>query len=322
MTVSTRRWARVGLFLVLLVALAVFVNAYVVDRKTRAAVSRDGGTVVDTTVLSANVRVEGDGPPIVLIHGFGAALDWWDAIAPDLASDHRVIRLDLIGHGGTEAPLHGFSIQRQAALVAAVLEQNGVDRVTVIGHSMGGEVATALAEAYPGRIERLILIDTPPSPGLTLNTISEIYKAPLIGPVLSHFDTPRLARRGLGQGFAPGFSVPDKFVADFLQIPYPAAVTAHGASIDYRTDRPVHRRLADLEPVPPLLVIFGALDAIVPPDKAALYEQVPDARVVTLEDVGHSPMVEAPDKTLELIRGFLRDDAATGAAPDTATGTE
>lgn len=116
---------------------AVFVNAFLVDRTTRAAVARDGGQIEATGVVPANVLVEGDGPTVVLIHGFGAALDWWDEIASPLAEDHRLIRLDLIGHGGTEAPQRGYSIERQAALVAAVLDAHNADKVTVIGHSMG-----------------------------------------------------------------------------------------------------------------------------------------------------------------------------------------
>jgi pimeloyl-ACP methyl ester carboxylesterase len=86
------------------IAVALAANTVAVNSATRAAMARSGGTVMETGVVPANVKVEGEGPPIVLIHGFGAALDWWDEIAPQLATDHRVIRLDLIGHGGTEAP--------------------------------------------------------------------------------------------------------------------------------------------------------------------------------------------------------------------------
>jgi pimeloyl-ACP methyl ester carboxylesterase len=292
---------------IMLIALALFVNDFFVTQRTRAALSRDGGSVIATDVVPVNVRIEGDGPPLVLIHGFGAALDWWDAIVPDLATDHRVIRLDLIGHGGTDAPARGYSIERQAALIAALLDQQGIDRATVIGHSMGGEVATALTAARPDRVERLVLIDTPPSPGLTLNPLSEVYQSPVIGPLLSHFDTEGLLRRGLAQGFAPGFSVPDKFVADLQHLPYQAGIAAHRSSIAFRTTKSVDQRLAALSAVPPLLVIFGALDAIVPAEKAEQYKNVPGARVVVLEGVGHSPMVEAPDKTLDLIRPFVRD---------------
>lgn len=300
-----RRGFRIGVLLILLVALALFVNDFAVTQQTRDAVARSGGSIVATDVAPANVLIEGEGPALVLIHGFGAALDWWDDIAPDLAEDHRVIRLDLMGHGGTAAPLRGFSIERQAALVAALLDQQGIDRATVIGHSMGGEVATALATARPGQVERLVLIDTPPSPGLTLNPLSVVYQAPVIGPLLSRFDTDGLVRRGLVQAFAPGFAVPEKFVTDVQQIPYQAGIAAHGGSITFRTTKTVDQRLAALPEVPPLLVIFGALDAIVPAERAEQYKTVPGARVVVLDGVGHSPMVEVPDQTLALIRPFL-----------------
>jgi pimeloyl-ACP methyl ester carboxylesterase len=104
---TERRRPRAWLILagiVALIAVVLVANTILVDRKTRAAAPRDGGRLIDTDVVQANVKVEGGGPPIVMIHGFGAALDWWDAIALELAKDHRVIRLDLIGHGGTAAP--------------------------------------------------------------------------------------------------------------------------------------------------------------------------------------------------------------------------
>ena len=61
--------------------------------------ARDGGWLIDTDVVQANIKDDGSGPPIVMIHDFSAALDWWDVIAPELTKDHRVIRLDLIRHG-------------------------------------------------------------------------------------------------------------------------------------------------------------------------------------------------------------------------------
>ncbi len=88
-----------------------------------------------------------------------------------VGAGHRVIRLDLIGHGGTEAPASGYTIERQAKLMAAVLGKLGIGSVIAIGHSMGGEVATALAEADPSRIERLVLIDSPPKAETTLSSV-------------------------------------------------------------------------------------------------------------------------------------------------------
>ena len=302
---ANRRGPIVVIAVFVALAFALATNTLLVNMKTRAAAPRAGGRLVATDIVQANVRVEGEGPAVVLIHGFSAALDWWDEIAPSLARTHRVIRLDLIGHGGTAAPRSGYDIAHQAALVAAVLDKLGVDRVSVIGHSMGGEVATALVEARPRRIDRVVLIDTPPADEVVFDTITRVYLFPTIGQVLTHLRTDTALRRGLAQGFAPGFAVPPRFVADVRQLTYTAFRSAHQESVAYRGQRSVSERLASVDPVPPLLVIFGALDAIVSPQSAALYERVPNATVVVLPGVGHSPMVEAPSKTLALVEGVL-----------------
>ena len=172
---------------------------------------------------------------------------------------------------------------------------------------MGGEVAVALAEIKPQRIERLILIDSPPTGSSTLSLMTEVSMAPVVGEALSHFQGDEILRRGLAQGFAPGFAVPEKFVADLRQLTYVAFRTAHQESVAYRTLRPTSERLAELKPVPPLLTVFGSLDTIVPPQQATFFERVPGARVAILEGVGHSPMVETPTKMLKLIEEFLKE---------------
>lgn len=301
----SRGWS-LGLILSLLAMVGLLaVNTVVVDSKTRPAEARDGGQIVETGIVPANVKVEGTGAPIVLIHGFGAALDWWDEIAPALAASNRVIRIDLIGHGGTEAPASGYSIERQASLVSSVLKTQGVDRFILIGHSMGGEVATALAEANPERVERLVLIDSPPKPETTFNLGTKLAFTPVIGELISRFTFDATIRKMLQQGFAPGFPVPEKFVADFKQLTYTAFRSAHDGSVEYRKAKPLYERLAALDPVPPLLVIFGSKDALIPAASAELFKTVPGARVEIIDGAGHSPMVEAPAKTLALLTGFL-----------------
>jgi pimeloyl-ACP methyl ester carboxylesterase len=297
---------KVALVILTLLVVALVVNTLVVDRRTRPAMARSGGRIVETPVVAANVAEAGAGPAIVMIHGFGAAIDWWDEIAPALATDHRVIRVDLIGHGGTAAPAAGYTIPHQAELVAAVLDRLGIDRVTVIGHSMGGEVATALAERNPARIAAMILIDSPPTAGTTFTVMTHAAMTPVLGELLSHFETEEAIRRGLAQGFAPGFPVPEKFVADLERLTYTAFRSAHEDSIAYRTAKPTNERLAALKPVPRLLALTGTEDAIVPPDHAKYFAQVPGAKIVMIEGSGHSPMVEKPAQTLELIKSFLR----------------
>lgn len=294
------------LVVVAAVAVALLINAMLVGAETRAAIARSGGQLMETDVVTANVKVEGDGRPIILIHGVGAALDWWDAIAPDLAQDHKVIRLDLIGHGGTEAPASGYSIERQAALVKAVLDNLGVGRVVVVGHSMGGEVATAFATLYPSQVECLVVIDTPPKPETTFDLKTRLALSPVIGQALWRLRTNPMLRQALAQGFAPGFPVPEKFVADLWQLTYTAFHNAHHDSIAFVTEMGTPERLKALDPVPPLLVIFGTEDALIAPSSAKLFEAVPDAKLVMINGAGHSPMVEKPEETLAAMKGFIQ----------------
>ncbi|MFD0987132.1 alpha/beta fold hydrolase [Methyloligella solikamskensis] len=288
-----------------LVAVALAANTILVNRETRKAAPRDGGKIVDTPVVTANVKIEGDGPPLLLIHGFSAALDWWDEIAPALAKTHKVIRLDLIGHGGTEAPHAGYTIEDQAKLAGAVLDKLEIDSLPVIGHSMGGEVAGELAETRPGLVSRLVLIDSPANLSVSFNPATEAYLTPVLGQLLYHLVTGRVVKRGLTQGFAPGFPVPEKFVADAEQLTYTAFTHAHDKSVLYQKEKPAYERLKTLDPSIPILVIFGQEDRLVPVETAKLFEQVPNTTVKYVEGAGHSPMVEKPEATLELIKAFL-----------------
>jgi pimeloyl-ACP methyl ester carboxylesterase len=248
----------------LIAAVALAVSTVIVDRITREAAPRDGGHLIPTDIVEANVKVEGNGPPLILIHGFSAALNWWDEITPALAKDDQVIRVDLIGPGVTAAPDSGYSIERQAALVAAILDRLGTGKLPVIGHSLSGEVAGALAAARPDLVERLILIDSPADQSVEFNLLAEAYLTPVLGQLLSHFRTDALLRKGLAQGFAPGFPVPERVVADARQLTYTAFKHAHEDSVAYQATEPAYKRLAGLNPTPPLLVIFGAEDRLVP----------------------------------------------------------
>jgi pimeloyl-ACP methyl ester carboxylesterase len=85
----------------------------------------------------------------VLLHGFDASLRWWQPSVSALARSHRVVRIDLLGHGGSAKPRDGYSMSEQARLVDGVMRILGVRRAIVAGHSMGAAVAIALAESDP-----------------------------------------------------------------------------------------------------------------------------------------------------------------------------
>lgn len=116
--------------------------------------------------IHMNVRIEGNGPPLLLLHGFTGALNNWESFFPSWIRYFKVIAVDLIGHGKTDAPAEPdrYSMEHTVKDLAALLDKLGVERVNVLGYSMGGRLALAFACSYPEKVGRLMLESS--SPGL------------------------------------------------------------------------------------------------------------------------------------------------------------
>src|SRR3954469_5970051 len=103
-------------------------------------------------------RVAGSGPPVVLIHGMVNSSKHWERVALQLAESHTVIAPDLIGHGDSATPRGDYSLGAHAAVIRDLLASIGIDRASIVGHSLGGGVAMVFFYQFPQRTERLGLI--------------------------------------------------------------------------------------------------------------------------------------------------------------------
>src|SRR3954470_20159769 len=105
-------------------------------------------------------RVAGSGPPVVLIHGMVNSSRHWEQVALQLADRYTVIAPDLIGHGDSAAVRGDYSIGAHAASIRDMLAVIGIDRATIVGHSLGGGVAMQFFYQFPQRTERLVLVSS------------------------------------------------------------------------------------------------------------------------------------------------------------------
>lgn len=313
------RGAKIALaLLVALVALLV-VNTIVVDGQTKEAERTiEGGEVLELPGGDVQVYEEGsgDGPPIVLLHCYTCSLHWWDEVAPILARNHRVIRIDLLGHGGSQKPSSGYGIDEQAALVANALDRLGVQGAVVVGHSLGFPVAVALAERASQLVDRLVTINSGPASGsCELPFLARLGYTPVLGEAMWRL-TPNFAiRNEVADAFAPDFDVPDDFsdqiVDDYRAMTYTSYKRSHEAYEDYLDEASLVDRLRSV-PVP-LLSIFGTEDQLcdaAPAQEA--YAGVPGAQTVDVRGAGHSPNVERPEETAKLIEDFAAGAAVPG----------
>ena len=102
----------------------------------------------------------GSGPVVLLIHGITSNADTWQRVVPLLAADHTVIAPDLVGHGGSAKPRGDYSLGAYASGLRDLMAALGHERVTVVGHSMGGGIAMQLAYQFPERVERMALVSS------------------------------------------------------------------------------------------------------------------------------------------------------------------
>src|SRR4051812_39089716 len=105
-------------------------------------------------------RIAGSGPPVVLIHGMINSSRHWEEVALRLAPKHTVIAPDLIGHGDSATPRGDYSLGAHAASIRDLLAAIGIERASIVGHSLGGGVAMQFFYQFPQRVERLVLVSS------------------------------------------------------------------------------------------------------------------------------------------------------------------
>lgn len=254
---------------------------------------------------------------MVLIHGMLNSSSHWQAVAQELAGEHTVIAPDLIGHGDSAAPRGDYSLGAHAASIRDLLAAIGVERASIVGHSLGGGVAMQFFYQFPQRVQRLALIS---SGGLGRDVSPMLRTAALPGMsgVLSLTIHPRVlaALRGCGarlreRGIGAGVYL--QAIARALH-PLENAEARHAflhtlrAVIDMHGQRvSATDRLGLLESIP-TLIVWGERDRTIPLAHGRLaHEAIPHSFFSTLPGVAHFPHLEDPRALARVLREFLRD---------------
>lgn len=323
-----RRGWKILIAVVAVLAVLLALNTIALDNETGSAeVTVDGGQILELSGGDVQVAEEGptaegrEGPPVVLLHCYACSLHWWDKLAPLLAERHRVVRLDLLGHGGSEKTESGYSMEEQGALVAEALNRLEVEGATVVGHSMGTTVATALAAESSELVDRLVVVDQAPDESFgSLPLIARLGYVPVLGQLLNRVTPDFAIKDAYADGFAPGYDIesgfedPDQVVDDFDAMTYTSFDESANEAEDYADEIPLDERITSA--AIPLLVIFGDEDQIYDADEAvAAYEDVPGVRTAIVEGAGHSPNVERPEETARLIGEFANEAGDEAEVP-------
>jgi pimeloyl-ACP methyl ester carboxylesterase len=299
----------IAVFVLLLVLLAFWL--WTPDKTRGVLESRylaAPGDMVQVGAWRLHVRESGpkDAPAVLMLHGFGASLHTWDDWAKSLSANHRVIRLDLPGHGLSEPdPAGDYTDARSLQLVLALMDQLGVARASIVGHSIGGRIAWTFAARHPQRTDKLVLVapDGFASPGFEYGKAAEV---PAVLGLMRYVMPKSVLRMNL----APAYANP-AVLTDEITTRYHDLMLAPGGrnAMLMRLQQTV---LTDPLPLlssiaAPTLLVWGEADAMIPVANAQDYlRAVKGSRLVTFPATGHLPQEEAAQASLKAVAEFLR----------------
>jgi pimeloyl-ACP methyl ester carboxylesterase len=237
-----------------------------------------------------------DYPTVLLIHGLGGSHRSWQLLTPQLDSKSPVVALDLPACDSIEGQAEG--VGRDIGSVSIL-----------VGHSRGALVATAIAEHFPNKVSRLVLLCPPWSTASRLSAANRHERAlaiPVLGQILWALATPHRQRVALRSAFASSTPVPEAFRTDLRVGGRRRFVTDSQAIDHYLSNAPLTARLARL--FVPTDLVLATRDARVA-DPGSAFADLPHVNVSRLNDVGHTPQWEVPDVVAGIIGRAWREEA-------------
>ncbi|OBK23925.1 alpha/beta fold hydrolase [Mycobacterium asiaticum] len=262
-------------------------------------------------------RIAGSGPVIVLLHGVGDSSTTWEPVHAKLAQRFTVIAPDMLGHGESDKPRADYSLASFANGLRDLLTALEIDRVTLVGHSLGGGVAAQFAYQYPQFVERVVLVS---AGGVTKDVSIALRFAamPLGAEALSMLRLPgAVPAMGLVSRAVGTVVGSTRFTRDVASLPRlvgglskPGAVSAFARTLRGVVDtQGQYVSMLDRSYLMhglPVQIIWGEDDLIIPVSHARLaHRQIPGSRLEILPESGHMPHGDHPDRFVQIVHQFI-----------------
>jgi len=279
------------------------------------------GRYVNIDGVSTRYVVEGQGPPVLLIHGFGEFLEVWGYNVSRLSEHFTVYALDLPGHGLSEEPRADYTLDYAARFVVDFMNTLEIERASLVGHSLGGLLCLKVAIDFPEKVDKLVLVD---SAGLSREAplIYRLATLPLLGKAILKPTLKTLIKHGMKKGFYN----PEIIARDWVDLSYKYLkmpklkrtlwnLIRSNASIDGLHPEVIVTDKLHLVQSSTLL-IHGEQDQVIPVDYARLAcKLIPNVKCQVIDRCGHCPHMEKAAQFNDLVVTFLRasESAEEGA---------
>ncbi|MEJ8756110.1 alpha/beta hydrolase [Pontibacter sp. H259] len=297
----------------LIVATTLLIRADIPAEELKAKYSSPASRFISIDGANLHYLDEGQGTPVVLLHGTAASLNTWDGWATELSKNYRVLRLDLPGFGLTGPnKTHTYTIEYYAELLLHFLDEQGIDRVHLAGSSLGGQIAYEFAANHPERVEKLILIS--PTGVTKANNKSTslpflLAQLPLVKETLKYI-TPRfIVQKSLKEVYGNDALLTENAITlSHEMLLREGNREAFIARINTQDADNLHK-LSKIQA--PTFILWGEADAWIPVTDAAQFKQrIKGAQLKLYPGAGHIPMEELPQQTVQDALLFLNNNLA------------
>lgn len=261
---------------------------------------------IEVDGMQVHYRIEGNGPPLVLLHGTAASLHTWEGWVKELKGEFRIISLDLPAFGLTGPnPTHDYTIKYYVDFLHRFMDRIGIYQFDLAGNSLGGQIAWNYALAFPHQVKKLVLID---AAGYSLNRkipfVFTLARTPVVKELFAKITPKFMIKKSILDVYGNDELVTDELVERYYKFTLRAGnrqafIDRANTTFTYQTERIP-------EITTPTLILWGEDDQWIPLEHGRLFnKEIPNSQLITYPGVGHVPMEEAPTKTAEDARAFL-----------------
>jgi pimeloyl-ACP methyl ester carboxylesterase len=254
------------------------------------------------------------GSTVILLHGVGCHVEFWERNIATLAQEHRSFAVDIVGFGRTDKPEVVYTFQLMADFVLDFMNAMGIDKASLVGNSMGGGISMTVAAQAPERVEKIVLVD-PVGLGRGVSPVMRLMSLPLLGNVLT-----APSRKGVIRQMQLCLYNPSQASDDFID----RATLISALPGNQRSFLSLLRETCNMAGVKkgivanfsvdikriksPILVMWGRQDRILPlADGEAAVQKMANGRLHIMDQAGHLPQIDKPEEFNATVLDFLRD---------------
>ncbi|WP_445757980.1 alpha/beta fold hydrolase [Polaribacter sp.] len=297
---------------VLLISVLIYQGYYhdIPVENLKKIYANEASKFIEIDGMQVHYKDEGNGFPIVLLHGTAASLNTWDDWTTELSKKYRVIRLDLPAFGITGPNKNAdYSIESYTKFLHQFLSKINVNEFYVAGNSLGGNIAWNYSAEHPEKVAKLILID---ASGLPTNRpqpfVFKMAKIPILSSLFLYITPKFFIEKNIKEVYADDSKISPELIDRYHKM----------ALREGNRQAFIDRAKTDFTPnefknseklktiLTPTLLIWGAKDTWIPLENGRRFNNIlPNASLFILENSGHVPMEENPKESLLILEEFL-----------------